>query len=603
MSYVRRPNTPQRSHRSPAKLLCRLALGATLLVPLWACENDSYMNPSIVGRWEDTPTLVPILDRLAVVEGTNNPDFGEFSEITQADLIPEVDPYRIDAGDGVQVFVNELFNPNQLETYERVVDRRGHIDLPNIPAVFIAGKTTDEAAAAIAAAYKARGVLNEPVVSITVPAQRRQTFNLIGGVNSPGTYSIPRPEFRLLEAISQGGRFSEYVQWVYVIRGVPLTDRAAGRYAETTTPTQGVNGSTPGAGPAVNLPNDPNAQPGQGKPGEVKKESVLDLIESLGGPEVQPAPAPAPTPTPAPAPAPSPTPGIAPGMMQPAPDAPVPARPPVIDLEAIANPEGKPAAKPPQPTPAPTPTTAPTEPEAGTQATPASPPAIELPPTLGRTDSPARPPTPAPQSAATPSPRWVFVDGQWVPAGAASSRGNKPGKAGTPNPATDVLSQRVIRIPMSALLGGSAMYNIVIRPGDVVRVPSPMEGLVYVAGQVARPGPYSLPAVGKPLTLIRAIDSAGGLSDTAIPERVDITRFVGPDRQATVRLNFRAIAEGTQPDLYMREGDRINVGTNFWALPLAVVRNGFRASYGFGFILDRNFGYEIFGPQDTGSIR
>jgi len=71
--------------------------------------------------------------------------------------------------------------------------------------------------------------------------------------------------------------------------------------------------------------------------------------------------------------------------------------------------------------------------------------------------------------------------------------------------------------------------------------------------------------------------------------------MVGPDRQATIQLNYRAINEGTQPDIFLKPDDRINVGTNFWALPLAVVRNGFRASYGFGFFLDRNFGNDVFG--------
>ena len=30
-------------------------------------------------------------------------------------------------------------------------------------------------------------------------------------------------------------------------------------------------------------------------------------------------------------------------------------------------------------------------------------------------------------------------------------------------------------------------------------------------------------------------------------------------------------------------------------MAVAVVRNGFRATYGFGFVLDRNFEYDVFG--------
>ncbi len=46
----------------------------------------------------------------------------------------------------------------------------------------------------------------------------------------------------------------------------------------------------------------------------------------------------------------------------------------------------------------------------------------------------------------------------------------------------------------------------------------------------------------------------------------------------------------------------MNVGTNFWAYPLAVIRNGFRASYGFGFLIDRNFGNDIFGAPPTNTV-
>ena len=48
--------------------------------------------------------------------------------------------------------------------------------------------------------------------------------------------------------------------------------------------------------------------------------------------------------------------------------------------------------------------------------------------------------------------------------------------------------------------------------------------------------------------------------------------------------------------------DHINIGTNFWAFPLAVVRGGLRVSYGFGLLADRNFGNDIFGapPRTIG---
>jgi polysaccharide export outer membrane protein len=161
--------------------------------------------------------------------------------------------------------------------------------------------------------------------------------------------------------------------------------------------------------------------------------------------------------------------------------------------------------------------------------------------------------------------------------------------------------QRVIEVPTGPLLAGQADVNVVLRPSDVVRIPPSKSGLVYISGQVNRPGPYNLPGDGR-LTLLRALTSAGGLGALAIPERVDLTRVVGKDRQATIRLNLRAIAEQTQPDIYLKPDDMINVGTNFFAYPIAIIRSGFRMSYGFGFILDRNFAGDIWGAdlQQTG---
>ena len=158
----------------------------------------------------------------------------------------------------------------------------------------------------------------------------------------------------------------------------------------------------------------------------------------------------------------------------------------------------------------------------------------------------------------------------------------------TPAGSTHVVN--VLRVPVHPLKRRRSEPSRAIASS----VPPPETGNIYLGGEVNRPGVYQLPAVGR-LTLHRAITAAGGLSGIAIPERVDLTRMVGPARQATIMLDLRAIAEGTQPDVFLKPDDHISVGTNFFALPLAVVRNGFRASYGFGFLLDRNFGNDVCG--------
>jgi hypothetical protein len=178
------------------------------------------------------------------------------------------------------------------------------------------------------------------------------------------------------------------------------------------------------------------------------------------------------------------------------------------------------------------------------------------------------------------------------------------GARGADAPSADgqnLITQRIIRIPLQRLMAGDQSVNIIIRPGDVIRVPSPPSGLIYVSGQVARPGTYQLPATGG-LTLLRAIVGAGGLGNLAVPSRIDLTRVVGKNREATIMLDGEAIAKRTQPDVWLKPNDVVNVGTTWWALPLAVIRNGFRASYGFGFVLDRNISNDLFGPPPVNAF-
>ena len=163
-----------------------------------------------------------------------------------------------------------------------------------------------------------------------------------------------------------------------------------------------------------------------------------------------------------------------------------------------------------------------------------------------------------------------------------------------PSRETELITQRVVRIPLDQLLSGKQSYNIVVRPGDVIRVPATPSGLVFMTGQVQRVGPITL-GDGR-LTILRAIDAAGGYAAIAVPEKIELTRMIGRSQQATISLDGRAIAEQTQPDVFLKPNDRVNVGTTFWALPLAIVRNGFRVNYGFGFIIDRNLSNDLFGP-------
>ena len=146
---------------------------------------------------------------------------------------------------------------------------------------------------------------------------------------------------------------------------------------------------------------------------------------------------------------------------------------------------------------------------------------------------------------------------------------------------------RVIRVDMESLRRGERRHNIVIRPGDYIQVPDPQFGFFYVGGHVVRPGTYQL--TGQKTTLTSAIIAAGMLDAFAVASRTDVVRRVG-DQHVYVRVDLKKIFNGQEPDFYMQPNDQVRVGTNALAPYLAALRGAFRATYGFGFLYDRNYG-------------
>ena len=124
-------------------------------------------------------------------------------------------------------------------------------------------------------------------------------------------------------------------------------------------------------------------------------------------------------------------------------------------------------------------------------------------------------------------------------------------------------------------------------------------GVVYIDGEISRPGVYNLPTAGR-LTLSRLVAAAGGVSELAIPERCDLIRRLSSDKEACVRISLLAIRNRSEPDLFLKKDDHIIVGTNFWALPLARFRRDLSFPNSVGFQLDRNFGNDVFGAPPSG---
>lgn len=186
--------------------------------------------------------------------------------------------------------------------------------------------------------------------------------------------------------------------------------------------------------------------------------------------------------------------------------------------------------------------------------------------------------------------RFVYVNGQWVRIG---------GQTATTTPvhfnfartkksaASRYPGEVIIRINLKKLRDGDPRYNIVIHSGDVINVPPLKPAVYFVMGNVSRPGVYSM--TGQKLTLEQAIAAAGNFGPLAIPRRCELIRRIGHNQEITIQVNMQAIFSGEEPDIFLKPYDTLNVGTDFFATPLAIIRNGFSASYGFGFTYDRNF--------------
>ncbi len=178
---------------------------------------------------------------------------------------------------------------------------------------------------------------------------------------------------------------------------------------------------------------------------------------------------------------------------------------------------------------------------------------------------------------------------EWAPAYAQDTgRGGNSSGAFEFEPPTEPDNTEVLRIPIGELLNGQLKYNVVVRPGDIVIMEAEAQGVYYVGGNAAVTGVFQV-SPQNPVTLKRAIVAARGFTPVAIPQRTQLIRKMG-DQDVFVRVNLKKIFLGQEPDLYVKPDDMIMVGTNFPAPFLAALRNGFRVSYGFGFLYDRNFG-------------
>jgi protein involved in polysaccharide export with SLBB domain len=539
-----------------------VALGPVLAACLVGC-GSKFFDPTQLGRFRPTPAVNVILDSLGVAEETPSAWEGA-EEPRPVDLITIETDHVFSPGDTLAISIFELFREGEPFVIQVPVTETGRISIPEVGTIHAAGLTESQLEEEI------RDILHpdiivEPSVVVILTSSERRAFSVLGnGVSFPGRYFVPRYGFRLADALAAARGISEFnVSNIYISRAI------TGQEAELP-------------------PFEPEAT--EPKTRRIPQEQMLEIIV----PHVL-------------------NPVLGPGKTNLNPDRYL-ENSVVIASAELATPQELSRTNSKTASDLTADQALPWS-KAGNEERPAKttadartqvPSSAKVPETLTMDQSPN------PQNSPDQI-EWIFQDGRWVPVRTGRLQVTEPAVELRPQipvepledrvPAdfgweqigTGGVQTRVIRIPVDRFQSGDPRYNIVIKPGDTIYVPVDIIGECYIMGNVARQGAITL--TGRPITLKIAIALAGGLGPLGWPKRCEVIRRLGTSKEEIIMVDLDKIASGEQPDFYIKINDLINVGTHPTARWRAVLRNAFRATYGFGFVYDRNYADRDFGTS------
>lgn len=598
-----------------------------LLLLCFTCGCDNkFFDPTQIGRFRPVPSVNVILDSLGVAEETPVA-WEEAEEPKPIDTVVTRQDYDLRPGDVVRIAIFELLQENIQFVNDYIVSETGNVSIPDVGVVEAAGLTETQLEEEIKRILSP-GILKNPSVSVTLIGSQQRTFSVLGeGVPGPGRFVIPRYGFRLTDALAMAGGPKQFnVSYVYISRFVEDKERRPGvinpgfgeldlnssrsnqkipretvtakssslwpksnvviTSSEMVTEEESVlmpNGLDRFNGRTTSLVNDSNASLRQTAQAQTEEPaSVEEVLKRLSEQS----------------------------------------KPGAINNNRQENNNDNVQ---PQNT-------------QQTQENIRQRPEYESP--LRNSISPAVPGQSESQQGRETNPRveWTFKDGQWVPVQVGAQKQQQeekghiewvykdgkwiPVQVGEVKPVEpkievspeqqlaakekekvtetqlkeeEELVTRLIKVPTDKLLAGDPRYNIVIKPGDSIFVPVDLIGEFYIGGNVNRTG--TIPLTGRPITLKQAIVAAGGLGPLAWPKKCEVVRRIGRKKEEIVMVDLDKIARGEQPDFFIKPNDLINVGTHATSRWRAILRNAFRATYGFGFVYDRNFADRDFGTH------
>lgn len=529
------PNLYNRSKKT--RTIAIVFLVAPLLFALSACLvgcSNKFFDPTDIGRYRPVPAMNVILDSLGVAEETPSA-WADAEEPKPIDTMVFDTDYAFGPGDIVRITIFELFQEGVLFTNDYVVTETGKISIPEVGVVEAGGFTESQLEEEIRQILSP-SILKDPLVTVTLLNSPQRMFSILGdGVPGPGRYIIPRSEFRLADALAAAGGISQFnISNVYVSRSVTGKEPVA-------EPKQPMKLFEPEQqmletiAPSAKLKNVPQKQGLLMAASEMITDKELADVDSAG------------------------------------------------NFGKITN---------------------------GSQGREyAKEDILEIANKLASREATNR----STNEDEAGRSEWIFRDGKWILVQTGRTKPTEPVIKVEPEKPAGRLEEklplgfewekigaagvqtRVIKIPTERLYAGDTRYNIVIRAGDTIYVPVDIIGEFSITGHVNAQGFINI--TGRPMTLKMAIAAAGGLGSLAWPKRCEVIRRIGKDKEEIVMVDLDKIASGEQPDFFIKPNDLIRVGTHPTARWRAVLRNAFRATYGFGFIYDRNFADRDFGTR------
>jgi polysaccharide export outer membrane protein len=157
------------------------------------------------------------------------------------------------------------------------------------------------------------------------------------------------------------------------------------------------------------------------------------------------------------------------------------------------------------------------------------------------------------------SERWTLFDAITEAGGLADGHGNQ---IHVLRRSENGLTDQITVNAEALMVNLDPAANVPLVANDVVNVPATVSLTVYTVGQVATQGQITFTS-NERITLLAAIARAGGLTDRA-SNRLLIKRRTSDGRQEEIKINYKRILAGDEPDIELQAGDVIFVAESFF---------------------------------------